>query len=389
MEPATIHPLSVPGLGRLNYGHMPLLDLATRIVRAGDADALRELHDHRALFRSQDGRSVRLVEYVALLRESPLARRWCGYDDIVLDHAYNLTIDKFSHLPVEAAGDQGAGGQGPDCRYYFQAFVEYATAQFQLEPPARAVDADIAAAGMLRRLVHRHFHLSCLESRRRSPKKMVRRYIWKIDGRALYLWVPMEMPGGRCRRWLEASIPDVEPGRPGEQERVQATIDRLLGRPRFVSLDQTRRTIDDVVVEADPVGAMIEEEISVRALARLLADEKAEGIQEQRPAIRQLGERLRELIHEVFEDLVRGNYQANRIASRFGLSESTVSRFAGTRWKGDGERTAHASVPDLWVNAARVLSRHPAFVAAAKAAGVWKRVTEVRNGPGPGRRENG
>ena len=381
-------PSLAPRASRANYGQMPLLDLVTSIVGDGDADALRELHDHRALFRSQDGRSVRLVEYVALLRENPLARRWCGYDDIVLDQAANLTVDKFRNLPTASASGQDTPWQGPDCRYYLRAFVDYATARFKLEPPVSAVDAEIAAAEMLRTLVNRHFHLSCLESRRRA-QRLVRRYLWRIDGRALYLWLPVEMPGGRCRRWLEAHIPDVEPRRPGEQERVQAAIDRLLGHPRFVSVGTAHRTANAIAVEADPVGAMIAEEISVGGLARTIADEKAEGIEGQRPAIRQLGEeRLRQLIQEIFDGLVRGDYQADRIAGRFGLSEATFSRFAGSRWRGDGAETAPASVPDLWRNTAQALATNPDFVAAAKAAGVWKRVTDVLNRPGPGRREH-
>ena len=385
MEPATVHPLSVPGQGRLNYDHMFLLDLVTCILR-GDVDALRNLHDHRPLFRSQDGRYVRLVEYVTLLCETPLAHRWCGGDDTVLEQAANLTVDKFSNLPTEAGSSRDTRARGPDCRHYFRAFVEYATVRFKLDPPASAMDAEIAAARMLQKLVDRHVRLSCLESWRRA-QRLVRRYIWQIDGQALYIWLPVEMLGGRCRRWLEAHVPDVELERPGEQDRVQAVVDRLLSLPKFLSLDQAHRTAPDVACRRDPVGALIEEETAGRGLAQTVAEEKAENIGQQRPAIRQLGpDKLRQLIQEVFESLVRGDYRSDRIASRFGLSEATFSRFAGSRWRGDGTEPVRGSVPDLWVNTARTLSRHPDFVAAAQQAGVWKRVEEVLNRPATGRR---
>jgi hypothetical protein len=296
-------------------------------------------------------------------------------------------VDKFSHLPAGPDGGAFRDPKGPDCCYYYQAFLNHVDARLRTDPPASTIQAEMFATKCLRALVARHFYLSCLESRRRS-QRLVRRYIWKMDGHVLYVWLPIGMPGHRCRTWLQANIPDVQPGRPGEQERVQAIVNRLLSHPRFFSIDTARRTASDIAVATDPVGAMAAEEVSSRGLADTIADEKAENIDQQRPAIRQLGEeRLRQLIQDVFEGLAAGDFQADRIAGRFGLSEATLSRFAGSRWRKDGDESARVFVPDLYRNTAQALALHPDFAAAAKCAGVWKRVTDVLNAPATGRKE--
>jgi hypothetical protein len=364
---------------------MSLVELAERIAFDGDRCALKELHDNRVLCCWKDKGPLRPVEYIEVLSQGSLARRWCGYDDIVLDQAMNLAIDKFSNIPTEAASSHRPHGKGPDCRYYFRAFVDYATARLELEPPTHAIEIEIAAAEILRKLVKRHFYFSCLECRRRA-QRLLRRYLWEVDGRGLYLWLPVEMPGRHCRKWLEANVRDVDPSHPGEQERVQGIVNRLLGRPRMLSIHAVHGAADCITAGMDPVASMIEEEISVSGLAGYIADEKAENVEQQRPAIRRLGrERLRQLVGEVFDGLVRGDYQADRIAGCFGLSKATFSRFAGSRWKGNGTKPARAAVPDLWRNTAQTLARHPAFVAAAKHAGVWKRVTEVLDAPDTGK----
>ena len=61
------------------------------------------------------------------------------------------------------------------------------------------------------------------------------------------------------------------------------------------------------------------------------------------------------------------------LAQLFGLSLSTFSRFAGSRWRKRSDR----AIPDLWLNTAQTLASHRALVEAAKDAGVWHRVGQV------------
>ncbi len=91
-------------------------------------------------------------------------------------------------------------------------------------------------------MVARHFYFSCLECRRRAAK-LVRRYTWKADGRQLILWLPVEMSGSRCRSWLQENVPDLDPTRPSERDRVQALIDQRLTRRRVLSLEQLHAAI--------------------------------------------------------------------------------------------------------------------------------------------------
>jgi hypothetical protein len=366
---------------------MSLVELAELIALKRDRVALKELHNNRVIGCQRGGHSLHLVEYVQKLSQGSLARRWCGYDAMAVAKAYDLTVDKFSRLPADGPDGSPHKPGGADCRYYFTAFITYVRKKSKAQPSTNSIEAEILATESLRKLVTRHFYLSCLESRRRAQKR-VRRYVWKVDGRALYLWLPLEMPGRRCRSWLEANVSDVDLSRPGEQQRVQEQVDRLLGRPTVLSVERIPGRVHGIATETDPAGNLIKREIQDRGLVHTIADEKAETIDLQRPAISCLGaERLRQLVHSIFDSLSRCDFQADRIAASFGLSQTTLSRFAGSRWKAGDTDSSSVTTPDLWRNTAQTLARHPDFVAIAKHAGVWKRVTNALLTSGPKHKE--
>ena len=363
---------------RHRYNRMPLTQLAFDIFERSDPLAVREVHENRRVFGLRSGPCVLMTEFLLELRDCDLTFQWCGRDPVVVDQAYDLTLAKFHDLPseVHACGPQGAS-DGPDCRYYYRAFHNHMTGEFEKRPPASVIEAEIRAAEAFQRLVARHFHLSCLECARRAAK-LVRRYAWKVNAGPLVLWLPVEMSGSRCRRWLGENIPDPDPARPGERDRVQAIVDHLLARRRVLSLDQLKDAGGyrgaESVAEALPPA----EEVSSVGLAGAVAEEKAENIDEQRPAIRRLGAiRLKELIRTIFESLAEDRYHAERIAADFGLSKASLSRFAGGQWRRDGGGTTANHIPDLWRNTAHVLAAHEDFVAVARRAGVWNRVRQV------------
>jgi AraC-like DNA-binding protein len=106
------------------------------------------------------------------------------------------------------------------------------------------------------------------------------------------------------------------------------------------------------------------------SLAIVVADEKARNIHEQRRSIRNLGEeKLKHLILRIFEDIKYDDYQDKEIATDFGLSKATFSRFAGSDWA-----KTKSTIPDLWLNTAKVLSRHDGFRQIALKAGYLKEV---------------
>jgi hypothetical protein len=189
--------------------------------------------------------------------------------------------------------------------------------------------------------------------------------------------MPGFVPGQRRRRWLQDNVDDPCPSRPGERARVQAVIDRYFGVVRRVPLDA------DIPAVPPPAPAnrrfepgMLERSLPYE-LARVVSEEKAERIAEQRPAIQELGkEKLTCLIMGAFQALSEGRYAEAQLARAFGLSKATFSRFAGSRW------TASHRIPDLWANTAHTLARHDMFVEAAEEAGVWPTVRRVLRGLG-------
>jgi len=362
---------------RIDYGKLTLLQLAKRIVNNNDRCALKELHDNRVIFDEKLKNTIHFAEYVAGFRNSKKAKFWCGGDNLVLDEAYNLTIDKICNIPIPVDNDQQPFPQGPDCRHYFKAFIKYAEEELKANPPANAIESEIILAGILLRLIRRHFFLSCLEAKRRA-QKLRRRYMWSVNGEIIYLWLPLELSGQRCREWLEANIPDVNPRRPGEKYRVQAIVDRLLTKRTIFHLSELDRTGEKLPPSKYSVPSMIQEQISVKGLAEAVASEKAENIKQQRPAIRLLGkDKLKQLIRTIFTRLAYADYMEKDIARCFGLSCATFSRFAGTRWKKYCDDFVISVPPDLWRNTAEVLGGHPDFVIAAQKAGVWKQVSNV------------
>lgn len=357
---------------------LSLIELAERIVQS-DRQALTELHDARPLFRKTGGSPALLAEFVAMLRETRWARDLAGEDEVALDLAYDLTIAKYAHLPVDDTGITQRKQSGPDCRNAFGSFLREMTETAGADQTQNPVQDEIRAAKVLQRRVVRSFQFSCLDARRgNNPARS--RYAWHIDGSAIYVWMPAFIPRHRRRLWLEESVSDVDPSRPGEQRRVQAIVDERLGIASHLSIEAIG---NDVAAHCPPEaspGGLVERDVSVHGLARVVAEEKASNITSQRPAVRALGKsRLKRLILRVFEELGEEAYEEKRLANAFGLSRATLSRFAGSRWK---TRPA-GEIPDLWANTAQTLTGHGRFVEAAEEAGVWDEVQRVVAGNRP------
>jgi len=357
---------------------MPLRRLAVLIFRDGDLAALKELHANRPLFRLKESKQLLMAEYLVQLKHCRIAYEWCGQDCMVMEKAYDLTLAKFFNMPVECDdGTESTETEGPDCRYYYKAFYVYAIAKLRQKSSKNVVRAEYMSAELLQGMVKRHFYLSCLECSRQA-QKLVKRYAWKLNGQTLYIWLPTEMPGRRCKTWLRGSVPDVDPAQPGERDRVQTIVNKLIAKRRIFSLDELERKGENVYLTSDPGPPMIERAISTDGLARSVAEEKADSIEHQRPAIQSLGKaKLRQLVGRVFDDLVGERYEAKGIAADFGLSKATFSRFAGSKWTRTQNEGTVTTVPDLWRNLAHVLASHRSFRRAAKEAGVWKRVCDV------------
>ena len=366
------------------WSGLSLAELATQVVHLGDRAALKELHDYRHLFYYGGNGPLRLAEYVDSLRGSSWALVCCDGRSQLLDQAYDLTIDKFAHLPNgrprASSGRPTAskgGRDGPDCRYYWAAFLEYAARQTEAQPKESELEREAMAGVILQRHVLRHFGLSCFESRRRA-NPLIRRFLCKAAGQMLTLWFPTEMTARECRSWLKANASDADPTRPFERYRIQSLIDEVLVRRLIGSFEQFGCRPEDLTapqpVPTDPAfpdGA----EISLRDA---VAEEKAANLDQQRPAIRALGAmNLARLVRRIFDDLGDGEIEDSCLAAEFGLSRASFSRFAGSRWFRRMDESAETAIPDLWRNTAWVLSGIPAFIAAGRTTGLWDRIRQV------------
>jgi hypothetical protein len=359
------------------YLQLSLLKLAELIVHENDRRALHEVHENRRVFYDDSKRPLRLVEFVDRLRQAELSWQWCGGNVEVLDKAYDLTISKFSNLPPKHRGERGdfLKKERPDCRYYFKAFIKHVSAKGALETLESELQRERTSARLLQNLVIRHFYLSCLECRR-SVQKLARRYVWKVNGDALPVWLPLDIPSKRSRAWLEANVVDVDPRRPGERERVQAIVDRLAIRRRILSLNAENGI--EAVTRVECSSSSGEDGVSIEDLAEAVAGEKVRKIRSQRPAIQKLGaSKLRHLILHVFDDLAAGSYEPGRIADKAGLSRATMSRFAGSRWSGRLGGTVQVTVPDLWSNTAKTLAADDRFMSVVQSAGLAGRIEKV------------
>lgn len=229
---------------------------------------------------------------------------------------------------------------------------------------------ELKIAKILQNFVIRHFYLSCLECARRQ-QGLSRRYLWKVEGRSIPVWMPSYMAAKQCRDWLKSHIDN----HMTQKEHIQAMVDRHLQRHVVMSLSQIETDVAD-----STKGDFYDDTETVSFtddLATAVANEKAENIGFQRPAIQALGpDKLKDLVCRIFESIAGGNLKAQPLAKEFGLSDAAMSRFASTRWS-RVPNLRFSNVPDLWSNTAQVLATNPDFSAAAGRAGVLTTISQI------------
>jgi hypothetical protein len=107
-----------------------------------------------------------------------------------------------------------------------------------------------------------------------------------------------------------------------------------------------------------------------------VAQEKADSIHLQRPAIRNLGRaKVKELVLAIFDNLLPGGKTEECLAAQYGLTKASHSRFAGSHWGQAVRDGMEHPIPDLWHNLCSLLVRIPVLVEAAQHAGVWEVVS--------------
>lgn len=341
------------------YRSLPLIDSIKEIVD-GDLDALHEFHNNRPVFSYNHGPPMVLVEYLTELRESVLRGGSTGSNALEAgDYAYNLTLEKFTNLRISPKPEHSANKKndeklqqkGPDCRLYYRAYLEKCAKSFDNRPPDGELEKEILAGKIMQGLVKRQFYYSLLEAER-GLNPFRSRYNWNVNGGTLTIYLPVAIKGVDRRKWLEENIENPDPFREGERERIQAILNRSFVNHRMVQIQDAQNIADKKQSSSHWPG-----DDSDPSLSEVVAEEKADNIEKQRPAIKALGkDKLKQLILCVFDEIRDTDYSDGKLAQDFGVSKSTLSRFAGSRWYEKG-----TSLPDLWRNTAKILSENPAF----------------------------
>jgi len=352
-------------LNKGNKSTLSLIELIRSITDHSCRQALHEFHSNRTIFYLNGADPMLFVDYLIKLREKSLPPAQRTIQSLELaDKAYDITLDKFSRLPASANTSEPE--QGIDCRFYFQAFLEHAESLLISKHPADGFEQEIIAAHALQNFVRRHYYFSFIEAERQNSRFWTR-YNWNICGHTLCIWLPIYISGLNRRKWLERNIDDPDPARPGERQRIQKIVDKKLAKPSLLYIDEKSKVATDNV----PPLWDTDYENEDLLLGTVVAREKADNIEKQRRSIQRLGpEKLKQMIKRIFTDISSDNYNVGKIARDYGLSKSTFSRFAGSKWQNNKK------VPDLWQNTAQVLLTHPVFKEVLKISGMLKHIKD-------------
>jgi len=131
-QTASIQPVS-------RHEHRPyhaafLVCLIERIACAADRQALGELQNYRTPCRLGQGPPLTLLKFILALFEMSWVYRLCGNDQRVVEHARDLTNDKFSRLR-----NKGQDARS-DCRTCYASVLRTIKAWNTAHPRAHALE---------------------------------------------------------------------------------------------------------------------------------------------------------------------------------------------------------------------------------------------------------
>lgn len=362
------------------YRRTSLVELlrALSVSEVRDVRALHELHGNRRVFVWAGCQRLLLPEFLEQLRQQIEDRTTASsLPHAVVEEAYDHTIAKFSNFKSLVGANEegeysGVKFAGVDCRHYYRALLKLLENESLGVHLSTELREESVAAIVFQRFVIKQFWRSVREAQRNADPAFSR-YVWRLPEGSLTLWMPKALKQRERPAWLEKNVKEVDLRRSGELERVQTFIDECWGRNGRVPFEEIAEVLGEppeLLMEATE-GA-----VPVAGFASALATEKSSNIGRLQPAIRVLGKgRVRQLVQRIVKDVVEGHYSQAKVATDFGLSEGTLSRFAGQKW--NDRSIGGLAIPVLWRNLAAVISRNDNFVQAARNAGVWENVRRV------------
>ncbi|MFC1895240.1 hypothetical protein ACFL0Q_01050 [Thermodesulfobacteriota bacterium] len=358
------------------------VSLIERIVSNSDRLALEVLFESRKLFRTNEKPRLSIIQHLIGLRDKLIPPKECDSHLLdVADCAYDLTLAKYSNFPNPPGKKPKPKlyhqrGDGVDCRLYYLAVLNKIQEKMEIDRPQGHIKEEEIAGLILQGLVTRNFNLSKLECERFS--KFTIRYAWEVSGKRFYLQYPSYMTPQQFKEWLIQNTQDIDLMKSDARIRIQSLINEKMKSGHDIQIDKIEGT-NDFIPEEEPSPIDVVEGIKfTKDLADSVAKRKVRDIDKQRPVIRKLGkDNLECLINDLFKQMAEGEFEPGRIARKYGISKSTFSRFAGSKWSEINQNTEPASIPDLWRNTAKVLAGNPIFmetVIRTELAGRLKRI---------------
>lgn len=352
------------------YRRLPLVEVVSRIVHDGDRMALSEFHTHRTLFSSGAGVRVVFMPYLQDVFCQAWVRRLCNLRDDVLETALDEAQARFVMLPAEAsAGSPSRNGH--DCRRYFRFLLRLMSQWRSEHPEADRLQEEEMGARITKSVVDLQIPRACREALRRLDRTRSR-HSFNCNGRTITVYMPTCKSGHKRREWLEQNMAHLGQDSAVGRHELQQAINRSLGHARCVPLTPTIGEHISLRAYRSRSECPIGDDQGGTRLIDIIADEKAERINQQRPTIQNLGpQRLRALVQRILEAIVDGDYVQAEVAREWGLDKATMNRFARVRWE------SGTTIPDLYANIAETIASNTDLVEAARETGVWHRVEAV------------
>ncbi len=355
-----------------NYSKLSTAELIEKIALQSDGKALNELLSQRKLL-SLGGVRYLLPEFLWKLKQERFRpyifpRQNEKVVDEKLDLVYDRTLQKFSVLKPQT---ETVSIDGPYCNNQYLHLHNEISTRINQQIQSQ-IDEEIEVGRLFKKLVTKNIVYSWLEACRIAERAFAR-YRWQVQGENIELKRPSWMKGHAFRKWLEQNI-DLNHLDRGD---IQEQINKRFGFGKHLNFDDLQERDTDVAVNPDPAEAEERAYLGKHLYIRV-ADEKAESIHQQRPAIRKLGrEKVRQLVLRILDGYVEQGSKDIDIAKEFNLSKATFSRFAGRDWQKSKDGSAMV-VPDLWLNMAKMIHRDPHFSEAAIRLGIKDMVDMIQ-----------
>ena len=181
---------------RIDYRGLPCDILIRRIGFRGDRAALNEFHNHRPLFRLNGGPPLLLIEFAEAVLLDNTSARGAGSPTAVGDRAYDLVIDRFSHLPPgsQDPGPDDLEHTGPNCRRQFRMIAKAVGTWRGHHPRSGPQEVELTTARIAQRHVARHCWWSWLEACR-SHRRAWSRFTWRLPNGSVTVRMPRRIAG--------------------------------------------------------------------------------------------------------------------------------------------------------------------------------------------------